>query len=116
MAKDTSQQGLISQTAILNRLVQLGFEVVLPWADHLGYDMAYYIVEEHRNSAGGLKAKEVAPKAATLNRFDTMTVGATHFAFGYFGFDARPSTALREQVRYLICFVTMYVVEFKNTD
>ena len=47
--KDTSQQGLISHTAILNRLVQLGFEVLLPWADHLGYDMAYYIVEEYRN-------------------------------------------------------------------
>jgi hypothetical protein len=49
--KDTSQQGLISHTAILNRLVQLGFEVLLPWADHLGYDMAYYIVEEYRNFA-----------------------------------------------------------------
>lgn len=47
--RDTSQQGLISHTAILNRLVQLGFEVLLPWADHLGYDMAYYLVEEHRN-------------------------------------------------------------------
>ena len=47
--KDTSQQGLISHTAILNRLVQLGFEVLLPWADHLGYDLAYYVVEEHRN-------------------------------------------------------------------
>ena len=39
----------MSHTAILNRLVQLGYEVLLPWADHLGYDMAYYIVEEHRN-------------------------------------------------------------------
>jgi hypothetical protein len=47
--KDTSQQGLISHTAILNRLVQLGFEVLLPWADHLAYDMAYYSIEEHRN-------------------------------------------------------------------
>jgi hypothetical protein len=47
--KDTSQQGLISHTAILNRLVQLGFEVLLPWADHLGYDLAYYVVEEYRN-------------------------------------------------------------------
>ena len=46
---DTSQRGLMSHTAILNRLVQLGFEVLLPWADHLGYDIAYYIVEEHRN-------------------------------------------------------------------
>jgi len=38
--KDTSQQGLISHTAILNRLVQLGFEVLLPWSEkvaHLAY-------------------------------------------------------------------------------
>ena len=47
--RDTSQQGLISHTAILNRLVQLGLEVLLPWADHLGYDLAYYVVEEQRN-------------------------------------------------------------------
>ncbi len=47
--RDTSQQGLISLTAVLNRLVQLGYEVLLPWADHLGYDMAYYVVEEHNN-------------------------------------------------------------------
>ena len=47
--RDTSQQGLISHTAVLNRLVQLGYEVLLPWADHLGYDMAYYVVEEHKN-------------------------------------------------------------------
>jgi hypothetical protein len=47
--RDTSQTGLISHTAVLNRLVQLGYEVLLPWADHLGYDLAYYVVEEHRN-------------------------------------------------------------------
>ncbi len=46
---DTSQRGLMSHTAILNRLVQLGFEVLLPWADHLGYDLAYYVTEEHRS-------------------------------------------------------------------
>ena len=47
--KDTSQQGLISHTAILNRLVQLRYEVLLPWADHLGYDLGYYVVEEHHS-------------------------------------------------------------------
>ncbi len=46
---DTSQRGLMSHTAILNRLVQLGYEVLLPWADYLGYDLAYYVTEEHRN-------------------------------------------------------------------
>jgi hypothetical protein len=49
MMRDTSQKGLVSHTAILNRLVQLGYEVLLPWADHLGYDLAYYITEEHRS-------------------------------------------------------------------
>jgi PD-(D/E)XK endonuclease len=47
--RDTSQQGLISHTAILNKLVQLGFEVLLPWADHLGYDLAYYVTTEERH-------------------------------------------------------------------
>ncbi|MFL5661905.1 MAG: group I intron-associated PD-(D/E)XK endonuclease [Ktedonobacteraceae bacterium] len=47
--RDTSQKGLISHTAVLNRLVQLGFEVLLPWADYLGYDLAYYVTEEHQN-------------------------------------------------------------------
>lgn len=47
--RDTSQKGLISHTAVLNRLIQLGFEVLLPWADHLSYDLAYLVTEEHRN-------------------------------------------------------------------
>lgn len=38
---DTSKQGMISQTAILNRFVQLGYEVLIPWADHLRYDLAF---------------------------------------------------------------------------
>src|SRR5207244_487589 len=46
---DTSQTGLISHTAVLNRLVQLGFEVLLPWADHLGYDLAYYVETTERH-------------------------------------------------------------------
>ncbi len=45
-----------------------------------------------------------------------MTVGTAYFTFGDFGFDARPPTALREHVRYLICFVTVYVVKLKDTD
>src|SRR5690348_1471797 len=47
--KDTSQKGLVSLTAVLNRFVQLGYEVLLPWADHSGYDLAYYVTEEHCN-------------------------------------------------------------------
>jgi hypothetical protein len=47
--RDTHAIGLVSQTAVLHRLVELGFEVLLPWASHLGYDLAYYRVEEHLN-------------------------------------------------------------------
>jgi hypothetical protein len=46
---DTSRQGMISQTAILNRLVQLGYEVLLPWSSDLGYDLAYYVEKEERH-------------------------------------------------------------------
>ncbi|MGH2508525.1 MAG: group I intron-associated PD-(D/E)XK endonuclease [Ktedonobacteraceae bacterium] len=47
--KDTSHKGLVSHTAVLNRLVQLGFEVLLPWADHLSYDLAYFVTEEQHH-------------------------------------------------------------------
>ena len=49
MINTTSQKGLVSHTAVLNRLVQLEYEVLIPWADHLGYDLAYYIIEEQLN-------------------------------------------------------------------
>jgi hypothetical protein len=29
----TQDAGLIGQTSVLNRLVQLGYEVLMPWAD-----------------------------------------------------------------------------------
>src|SRR6266568_7853374 len=45
----TSKLGMISQTAILNRLVQLGYEVLLPWSPDLGYDLAYYVETEERH-------------------------------------------------------------------
>jgi PD-(D/E)XK endonuclease len=83
---DTSQKGLLSHTAVLNRLVQLGCDVLLPWADHLGYDLAYYVTEEHR-SYGFFVHKEsylarIQVKTAWLSKdgtaleFNTSTVSA----------------------------------------
>jgi PD-(D/E)XK endonuclease len=46
---DTSRQGMISQTAILYRLVQLEYEVLLPWSQDLGYDLAYYVEIEEQH-------------------------------------------------------------------
>ncbi len=42
----TQEKGLIGYTAILYRLTQLGYEVVLPWNDALGYDLAYLVNKE----------------------------------------------------------------------
>lgn len=84
--RDTSQKGLISHTAVLNRLVQLGFEVLLPWADHLGYDLAYLVTEEHRNFGFFIHQESylvrIQVKTAWLSRdgtaieFNTSTVSA----------------------------------------
>lgn len=46
---NTTRNGLIGQTAILNRLVQLGYEVLLPWSPDSGYDLAYYLEKEEQN-------------------------------------------------------------------
>jgi hypothetical protein len=45
---NTSKNGLIGQTAVLNRFMQLGYEVLLPWSQDLGYDLAYYVETEER--------------------------------------------------------------------
>ena len=42
----TQQRGLEAETAILNRLVQLGYEVLVPWNRSLGYDLAYLVEKE----------------------------------------------------------------------
>lgn len=45
----TTKNGRIGETAILNRLVQLGYEILLPWSPDSGYDLAYYIEKEEHH-------------------------------------------------------------------
>ena len=52
----TQDLGMVGQTAVLNRLVQLGFEVLLPWNSSLGYDLAY-LVEKEETHFGFFKFK-----------------------------------------------------------
>lgn len=42
MTRNTAGRGLEAHTAVLYALVRKGLEVLLPWADHLAYDIAYY--------------------------------------------------------------------------
>ena len=44
-AKDPARIGLAAHTAILHKLVSLGFEVLQPLSDDLRYDLAYYVEE-----------------------------------------------------------------------
>ena len=54
----TQDAGLIGQTAVLNRLVQLGYEILTPWADYLGYDLAY-LVDKEETHFGFFKFRRV---------------------------------------------------------
>ena len=42
----THLRGLEGETAVLNRLIQLGYEVLHPWNSYLGYDLAYVMTDE----------------------------------------------------------------------
>jgi hypothetical protein len=42
----TQQRGLAAETAILNRFIQLNYEVLVPWNRSLGYDLAYVVEKE----------------------------------------------------------------------
>jgi len=45
---NTTRNGMIGETVILNHLVQLGHEVLLPWSPDSGYDLAYYVEKEEQ--------------------------------------------------------------------
>jgi hypothetical protein len=51
--------------AILNRLVRLGYEVLLPWSQDLDYDLANYVETEERHSRA-LKCRESASSASDV--------------------------------------------------
>jgi len=44
-AKDPARIGLTAHTAILHKLVSMGFDVLQPLSDDLRYDLAYYVEE-----------------------------------------------------------------------
>ena len=44
----TTRNGLIGQTFVLGRLVELGYDVLLPWNPDSSYDLAYYVEKEEQ--------------------------------------------------------------------
>lgn len=49
---NTASKGLIGHIAILNALMAVGKEVLIPWGDHRRYDLAYLQPEEFITSKG----------------------------------------------------------------
>jgi PD-(D/E)XK nuclease superfamily protein len=43
-----SAVGRVSETGVLNKLVHLGLEVLIPWSNHLPYDIAYYVEDQRQ--------------------------------------------------------------------
>ncbi len=43
MLGDTARRGLAAYLAVAQRLIELGFEVLVPVGNHLRYDLAYYV-------------------------------------------------------------------------
>jgi PD-(D/E)XK endonuclease len=78
----TQNTGLIGQTAVLNRLVQLEYEVLMPWADYLGYDLAY-LVDKEETHFGFFKFRmlevvRVQCKVAWLSKDESYIAFNTH--------------------------------------
>jgi hypothetical protein len=69
----TQQRGLEGETAVLNRLIQLGYEVLHPWNRSLGYDLAY-LVENTREIVRVQCKLARLSKDETYLLFNTSTV------------------------------------------
>ncbi|HTK07000.1 MAG TPA: group I intron-associated PD-(D/E)XK endonuclease [Ktedonobacteraceae bacterium] len=80
----TQQRGLEGETAVLNRLVQLGYEVLHPWNRSLGYDLAYLVEkEEHHFGFFVFKTLEIVRvqcKMARLTKDKTCLIFSTSSA------------------------------------
>ena len=66
MTKNTAGRGLEAYTAILHALVAKGEEVLIPWADHLRYDLAFVRYEGGLLSANEPRLYRVQCKMARL--------------------------------------------------
>ncbi len=90
--ENTAHRGLVGQTIILAKLVELGKEILLPWGDHRRYDIAYY---ESSDASDVGKLIRVQCKVGWFYddgagvEFSTMSVlvkpGRSHIRRGYRG-------------------------------
>lgn len=68
MLQDSTRRGLVAYLAIAQRLIELGFEVLEPYGNHLRYDLAYYIPA---SSNGKAQLVRVQCKSARLSKDKT---------------------------------------------
>ena len=68
MFGDTARKGLATHLAVVQHLIELGFEVLQPVGNHLRYDLAYYVP-----ASAGKRAQliHIQCKTAQLSRDKT---------------------------------------------
>ena len=64
-----SQRGMLAETAVLNRFVELGYEVLIPWGGYYAYDLAY--VKPGRSDVLSSKPPELIRVQVKLARMST---------------------------------------------
>ena len=68
MFGDTARRGLVTQLAVAQRLIELGFEVLDPVGNHLRYDLSYYVPA---NSGEKAQLVRIQCKSAWLSKDKT---------------------------------------------
>ena len=84
-AKDPARIGLTAHTAILHKLVSMGFEVLQPLSDDLRYDLAYYVEETAELARIQCKAGRYVPEIGCILFKNYNVTGGRTGKRGYIG-------------------------------
>ena len=74
--ENQSQRGMLAETAVLNRFVELGYEVLIPWGGYYAYDLAY--VQSGKSGMLSSKPPELIRVQVKLAR---MSADGSYFEF-----------------------------------
>ena len=83
--KDPARIGLTAHTAILHKLVSMGFEVLQPLSDDLRYDLAYYAEETTELIRIQCKAGRYVPEIGCILFKNYNVTGGRTRKRGYIG-------------------------------
>src|SRR5437588_10597610 len=74
--ENQNRRGMLAETAVLNRFVELGYGVLIPWGGYYAYDLAY--VQPGKNGILSSKPPELIRVQVKLAR---MSADRSYFEF-----------------------------------